>query len=241
MESTKQNNIEPLTFDNINEILLRSDIGTIRQFSFTNKKIYQLCNQEHFWQSKLKLDGLPNIIFDEMRHIDYIAVCVQIKNFELWINLYKFMKRAQFEAKVIILINKIEKKKGFGYTGVIMMNFKNSTYAMEDDGGAAAVQAILTEFIIDDIGIPVSISIELLDHHYELKYKVLIQDKTVSYNAIIDEQKVVRILTLFLFDYYTIIGEFNIVDIVGDSFLYQKGSYYKRGMWDLIHYQYDII
>lgn len=55
----------------------------------------------------------------------------------------------------------------------------------------------------------------------------------------IDEQEVIRILTLFIFDGKTIVGNFDITDEDKDSYMDQAGSDYRRGMWDLLHYQHD--
>lgn len=235
-----------LPTDNINEILLRSDINTLRQFCLTNKPIQAKCLTEQFWQDKLKYDGLPaksgssmpTILFNKTRNMDLYVDNLEINNkFELWVTLYNTMKKADFEAKGIVLINKVEKAKGYDDTGTFRINFEN-TYEMEEDNGIEMVKSILSNMMIEvEDYIPKSITISLLKDKYELKYNINMLKKKINLTDMIDEQEVVRILTLFLFDYYTIIGNFDIVDVKGESFMDSAGSDYRRGMWDLLHYQ----
>lgn len=219
-----------MNLDHINHILLHSDLNMIRQWCLTCHKIYQWCGTCYFWQEKLKHDNLPPMIFDEMRNMERISDSVELKNQALWFKLYQTMKDSYREAKGIVLINKVEKSNCYN-GGTICMDFED-TYEMEEDGGAEVVKALFP-FKIE--GKPLEICISLLKDCYELRYKMEIEKRIVDRMDTINEQQVIHMLTLFLYDYHTIIGYFDITDFKGGSFINNQGSGYKQAIWDVIH------
>lgn len=226
--------------DNILEILLNADLNTIKNMCLTNKKLQQRCTTEQFWQQKLKHDGLPSIIFDETRNMERISDSVEVGlgyGLHFWITLYNIMKKAQEEAKGIVLINKIEQNKGFSNSGTIKI-LLHEAYANEEQKGVDIVKAILPNIKVD-FDYPSVIEFKLLkDKNYKFGYAGYNDNTTLTtVTKMIDEDEVIRIMTLFLFDYYTIIGEFDIADVKGSSLMDQRGIDYRRGMWDMIHYK----
>ncbi len=228
--------------DNIYEILLRSDINTIRQFCLTDSKTYKLCTTNHFWQEKIKYENLPQVIFDDMRNIERIAGSIEInlKNkLNLWVYLYTKMKESNDEVKGILLINKIDQgfdhaAKGGLDTG-IRITFKN-TYEMEEDGGIMAVKAIIP--YIGDNYIPKFINITFENNYKFIYTGTDIYNNIINMTNMMDENEVIRILTLFIFDHHTVIGNFDITNLYGDSLMdCMRASDYHRGMWAMINYK----
>ncbi len=93
----------------IYEILLRSDINTIRTYCYT-KHYQEICQNNDFWKLIFERDGFP-IFGTPLTPED-------------WINMYHKITNATKEADLILLLQKEEKIKGFWVKHPIFYNKK---------------------------------------------------------------------------------------------------------------------
>ena len=223
-----------LTTDNIVEILLRSDLDTIKNFCFVNQSIYQVVTTVHFWQQKLNYNHLPTMIFSLQRTVEKIANVrdINIDNkIDLWVELYCLMQQSHNEVKGIVLINQFEKYKDVNMgTLLITLSYSDKGYS---------VQPIIPYVIIHKESSIDGIQIKILDKDYALNCTIYNCD-TDNYsdlNSIIDEKELVRLLTLIVFDNYTTNNNINIRNSRNNTLMDQDDSEYRKGMWDIINWQ----
>lgn len=241
VKSPSKNLPQKLPNDVLYQTLLNSDVNTLRQLCLSNKHNHQICTSNQFWQNKLRHHHLPNIIFDDTRTIELMADNLELdldNKIQLWSKLYQTMKESHQEAKNIILIYNVLKDKGFtdmGNMRIILYDIYDFSEHPEVDVDAILhIHVDLNHYLPNFIDI-----IYNNDQNIILKYTVLDQDTEdfETYDKNINKNELINILTLFLFDYKTITGMFDIQDVKGKSYLDQKGSDYLRGMWDLLNYQ----
>jgi len=208
--------------DAIYEILLRADLETIRQYCMTHKN--NLCKDDSFWKNKLKDkvdfgENLPSIYIDDIRTVEGYMDILEIKDMRnLWKALYQNMKKAKNTAEHILLINKIEKTSKFNRTdGIIIIELYDS---YEYDGSDTLIN-ILADFdvIIDNYSANY-VRMTLYENNYKFKFTGLnLKTKDLdTYTEIVNEDKIIRILTLILFDSYTLF-DIDIQDNRGKTFL----------------------
>jgi hypothetical protein len=151
------------------------------------------------------------------------------------------MVQASEITKGILLINKIEKNRNYNKSnGVIKIELYDS---YEEDGSDALIN-ILPDFNIDINYSPNLIKITLLDNDYNLEYIVLNLETEdfETYSKIVPEKEIIRILTLFLFDSYTLY-DINILDDKNQDFLPINENINpnspligRESMWDTLKY-----
>ena len=86
--------------DNLNTILLTTDIDTIKSMSLVDKNWLKCCNDTNFWKLKFNHDNLP-IITSSLITIDE------------WIQEYKLVLYCKNMASNILLVNYIESKQTY--------------------------------------------------------------------------------------------------------------------------------
>jgi len=208
-----------LTNDIIYEILLRADLETIRQYCLTHKN--NLCKDYSFWKDKLKdkveFDkDLPSIYIDGIRTVKWYMDNLEVKNInDLGKVLYQHMRKAKDIARQILLINKIEKTSKFiKLKGIIIIEL----YESYEEQGSDALINILSDFniILDDHSAN-NIKITLLENDYKFEFTQLNleTEEFETYTEIVNEDKILRMLTLILFDYSTLF----VIDITDDQFI----------------------
>ncbi len=101
-----KNKIPFLINDVLREILLRSDIDTIKQYSLTTKQASQLFDQ-YFYRDKLVLEGIPHFTTFDPKHkdrnIDKYCRKYSIKN--KWLVYYLIMKDVNQDANNYMIRN----------------------------------------------------------------------------------------------------------------------------------------
>ncbi len=95
--------------DTLREILLDSDIDTIKQYYKTHKEAKQLIDKS-FWQKKFKQHNFYFPIRTDMSYVD----------------LFEFMEERMVDAKIILKINEMEKNRIYNKTdGNIIVNIED--------------------------------------------------------------------------------------------------------------------
>lgn len=85
-----------LVDDNLKEVLMKSDIITIKQLVLVNKNMKLYCNDSTFWKNKFKQDSLP-IINDKLNTF----------SFKEWVKEYEEIYKCKKSSINILLLNKI--------------------------------------------------------------------------------------------------------------------------------------
>lgn len=215
LKITKESKNENLNQDMIREILLRSNIDQLSNLCLTNKNNEHICQSESFWQEKLKYDGLPSIefidhSFDELKETYYTE-----SDIITWFNIYKDLKEAQDEAKLILLINEIEKTRlnnqTLGMFIVQKISGNKDPYYIPK-----SLQQDLEEKLKIQIDDYYKLEFHLLNNEYKLVYvyapPVHTMPKTTS-STTLTMNETLDILTLILFP-----GFRDEIDIHDDDF-----------------------
>lgn len=160
---------ENLNQDMMREILLRSNIEQLSNLCLTNKYNEHICQSESFWQEKLKYDGLPSIEFIDHPFEEVKETYFTESDIITWFNIYKDLKEAQDEAKLILLINEIEKTR--------LNNQTNGMFIVQKISGNKDPYYIpksLQDDIIEKLKIKIDdyykLEFHLLDNEYKLVY-----------------------------------------------------------------------
>lgn len=211
-----------LTNDMIYEILLRADLETIHKYSLTHKN--NLSKDDVFWKDKLNgkigfNKDLPSIYIDNIRTVQWYMDNLEIKNIcDLGKILYKHMKEAYDTANKILLINKIESTSEFNKSsGTIIIE---SCESYEEEGSDALINILSGVGIVLDNYSANNIKITLLEYFYKFEItKLNLKNKRFeTYADIVNEDQILRLLTLILFDSTTLF-DIDIVSSNGTSFL----------------------
>lgn len=225
----------------IDEILLRSDLETINSYFMTHK-----CNMEQFWIRKLKDKveigkNLPSITFREHHTIEDYMKMLNVGVGNLSKVVTSLMRKAEYFAKRILLINKIEKNaKVNKTTGVIYSIFDENYFPRE-------VKYILSKLLptfsqTDGIFYDNYVKIELLDDVlYRVKYSGYDEFDKVSVkflNVLVNEDIILEILTVSIFESLTLFKNANITDRNNELFLPSITNIIpeRERIWDTLKY-----
>ncbi len=230
--------------DTVYEILLHSDLKTIHQYCMTHKNNH--CDTI-FWKNKLKgkiyfNHYLPSIIIDENRTVEHFMYNLELNDInQLSKELYIIMEKSYNKAKHILLVNKIEKNSNFNKTNGIIIIDINSDLSY---GKGTELTNILPFNITIDYYLPFSIKFTLLENNYKIEYEIFdagTEDYEI-YEKILNENEMINILTLFLFDTYTLYS-IGIVDDKNKSFSPinatinpTSSSFGRERIWDTLKY-----
>ena len=155
----------------------------------------------------------------------------------LWVELYMMMQQSHKEAKGIIMINQFEKYKNMKLGS---LNIPLSAYHKHDIYG---VNPIMSNIIVNiDDYTAQYIEIKILNKEYELIYVVYDYDteENIRLISMINENEVARILTLIIYDYYTISSDIDIYNNKYKTLMNKQVSKYKKGIWDIINWQNNL-
>jgi hypothetical protein len=227
------------------EVLIRSSIEVIKNYSMTTSKLYELCQTEHFWIKKLKYNKLPLIPFD-----DFI---LKGSNFKSWSELYIVMQEAYNQLMDIMLVNKIEAGRKYNKTNGIM---NIELYIYENLTSDDLLNILPKEsfvFYYENVLFetnnykPNLLKIQLNNDSYNLKYIVLDTETEnfIQSGVNISKLEMLNILTLLLFD--VVILDSTDFDIGGEdnlSMLYVQSDINhlstmmdRQSLWMTLDYQ----
>lgn len=99
-----------LVEDNLREVLMNSDIATIKQFVHVNKA--SACTDPKFWQDKFKHDGVF-IINDHLNET----------NTKEWINEYEVVLKCKNDCINLLLVNKIESQQTYNQSNRLNISY----------------------------------------------------------------------------------------------------------------------
>ena len=218
-ESTILNQILPE--DMIYQIMVKSDINTLKKLCIVNKQNEKICQTEQFWKAKFHNDDLPFLKFIQYELKDYKNAFMFDNNIKTWIKIYEEMKDAQKEAKEILLVNKIEKKRlNYKTKGIIMIDL---TKQYEEIQLFYFLPKVLLDKIAeDDISLE-KFDIQLLDaNNYNITLHIynIETEEIITIESIVNEKVVEDVLTLYLFNSFTFYDIPEIVDDRGFDFRY---------------------
>ena len=197
-----------LNNDTLREILLRTDVDTLKQYCLTNKAAVQLCHDQYFWNEKLILEGLPPILLNNDLKIKERPM-PNVENYYMfntnnpWIVLYILMKTANQNAKKILLINDIESTRQYKpTTGVIQTD--QSDNIIIKGFYVLPLKAIKK---LKKLGVTTILTIEI---HYNIKkknYKLYLYvtddySNKHTFHQSISYHEALNIITLVLYDKY---------------------------------------
>lgn len=200
------------------EIMLKTDIDTLQNYCQTNKEFNKLCHSLDFFNEKLVGEGSIPIIFDDIRSMDnlehIVKECGQMFNTNnIYIILYRLIKLAEHDAKMILLVNQIEKERkylsSFGSMSIELGGQKLAHYYVIYN---IIKPDLIHQFDNVDKATYNTITIEYDDGTYKLIYNLFTndendEDEEKEYDIEIRKNDAINILTLFLFDKYTSINE----------------------------------
>lgn len=191
-----------LNDDILYSIMINSSIDVLKNMCMTNQQAMKYCRSKTFWNDKLINNQIPVIPIDDKyidRYLDNLEVTID----KFWEKMYSLMVHASEIAKGILLINKIEKNRNYNKSnGVIEIH----VYDSYEGEGNHAIYLLEPIFDISIEYSPNIIKITLRDIDYKLEYTVLNieTNDNQTYSKIVSKKEIIRILTLFLFDSYTL-------------------------------------
>lgn len=228
-----------LSDDNLKEIMLNSDLKTIKNFCQVNKLANKLCNDLSFWNQKLALEGNIPIIFNDLRTFDEIkeVIVQQTDEYDtnnLNIVLYSLMKHSKRDAELALMVNKVEKNSKYLSTkGTIALDVINKLPALETIKYYYVLPEIVklkikefedTIYLADVIIDYMTIKLQKDEYHLIIKFT---NKNFKRVDVVIDKSDALRLLTLYLFDKYTYRDEDNsLKDSDGYLFEYVKDGDY---------------
>ena len=109
-----------LVEDNLKEVLINSDITTIKQLANVNKNLEICCNDSTFWENKFKHDNLP--IINE-----------KLNKFSEWIKEYELIYKCKNDCINILLINRIESQQTYNQSNMIDIFYGYQDDSSEED------------------------------------------------------------------------------------------------------------
>lgn len=230
--------MEQVLFD----ILLNSDIETIKNLCIINKSSFSYCNDKHFWQCKFKYDKMT--IFGKN-----IITCKE------WINEYICVDKSMYNTKLIIDINKIEFIKGRYIAYAIYLDYYpfDNHIDVRDFLPTKALTKMYKFFKDHDVDFDVtiySISFKLkINNKYEISYHL--DDSFYNECKMPCEYDVLySILTIFLYHYEKGMGnvkKFRVSDdcdlpfLIADDNLTHSRSITRKRIIDDLHKKYTKI
>ena len=131
-----------LCSDNFKEILINSDIETIKQLVHVNQEMKLFCNDSTFWKSKFIHDDLP-IITDNFNTMDE------------WVNEYETILKCKNDCYNILLINKIMSQQIYNNSCRINIDYVNDKELRDETlpyyiTGQSDMERIQIEYTSDD-------------------------------------------------------------------------------------------
>lgn len=230
------------------EVLIRADLDTLRNYCIVNKQIHKLCESKAFWIKKMQYNNLPVPIFDEEKY----KKNNKIKSEKLWYDVYHTLLTHQKIIKDILLINKIESRRKYNQSNGII---KIELYDFYEDGSADTLLSLFPEesfvFYLDDALFNTNkyglnlLKFQLIDDYYMLIYTVLDleTENFLESKTKINELEVMKILGQIMFDAKDLMTDFDILDEHNNTF-YQLNMNInpnspligRESIWDTLKY-----
>ena len=102
--------------DNLKEVLMKSDIATIKQLVLVNKNMKICCDDSTFWKNKFVQDGLP-IINDKLNTFSLLDSKSNLESdlwsLKEWVHEYELIYKCKNDSINMLLVNKIESKQTY--------------------------------------------------------------------------------------------------------------------------------
>lgn len=210
------------------EVLLRADLNTLRNYCASNKALHNLCESKHFWIEKMQYNHLPVPVFDDDAIKNYKKQNEIKSNYKLYYSLYDSMLKNKKLIQDILLINKIESHRPYNKSKGIIKVDLDMIY--EELGSDALLTLFPKESYIfyndnelteTDNYSPNLLTIQLINNDYILKYTVLDLDTEffLESSTKIDENELILVLGLIMFDVDLYGTDFDITDDKNNTFI----------------------
>ena len=130
-----------LVEDNLKDVLMKSDITTIKQLVLVNKNMELYCNDSSFWKNKFMHDGL-------------LIINDKLNTFKEWVEEYELILKCKNDCINILLVNKIESQQTYTQSDYINIFYgcKHDTSIPHYMLGKMDIQQIQIGFLSDDAG-----------------------------------------------------------------------------------------
>lgn len=219
--------------DILREILIRSDLDTLKQYCLISKDAVKFYNDQYFWNDKLKLKGLPQILFDHdlgtknlrmMNEYDidnWYHYSEEFQSKNQWVILYNLMLLAMENAKMTLQVNKIETLRAFKITDGTITTEDSKSYIVES---LYILPKEITTILTDRGAQGIHVQLEYKNENYKIKIMYDTEEEIDSELTLpISYHEALNTLTFLLFDKY--IG-FNpdmiLIDSFGTEFYYDE-------------------